>query len=150
MVTVTVTGTANEVLAEMERLCNLHSVTVGATTIDLSRLSTDKPKVEKVEKPAKAEKAEKAATPALAQTSTVVLPTPPPKVDLPPAVVGTPVTLEDVRAIGPKVMAVAGREATVALLATFGATKGSEVKPEDFAKFIDAANAVIASATAGK
>lgn len=49
--------------------------------------------------------------------------------------------------IAPKILAIANgksREAAVALLAKFGVTKGPQLKPEQFAEFAEAADAVLA------
>lgn len=92
------------------------------------------------EKPAKTEKkakAEKAETPK-AETAA----TPEPKADAAPAADDAPeVTYQDAAAAITQLSKVKGRDAAVALLKKFGASKLPEVKPEDFAAIVADAKA---------
>ena len=54
---------------------------------------------------------------------------------------GEGVTYQDAAAVITKLSRIKGRDAAVALLAKFGAAKLPDVKPEQFADVIDAANA---------
>lgn len=60
----------------------------------------------------------------------------------PPAAVG-PVTLDDVKAIIPKVLAHAGKDKLVALLEQYGAKRGSEIPAAKYAEFVGNANALL-------
>lgn len=91
------------------------------------------------EKPAKTEKkgkAEKAETP---KDEPAV--TPEPKADAAPAADDVPeVTYQDAAAAITQLSKVKGRDAAVALLKKYGASKLPEVKPEDFAAIVADAN----------
>lgn len=70
---------------------------------------------------------------------------PAPVADSPSAPGAVSVTYDDVKAAILKLSNVKGRDAVLALLKPFGAAKGPELKPEQFAEFVTQANAAIAS-----
>ena len=129
MVTVTVQGTAQEVLKEMEQLCNLQSVTIKSLPMD------------DIGKALKSTKKETAAPTAPPQAP--VASTPAPSNQVPAAPAGA-VTLADIQAIVPKLAAKIKRDGVLELFKKYGATKGSEIKPEDYEKFHAEAKGLLA------
>ena len=60
------------------------------------------------------------------------------------AATDTPVAYDQVKALILKLNTAKGRDALVAALGKFGVAKGPELKPEQYAEFVDHANQVIA------
>ena len=120
MVTVTVQGTAAEVLREMEQMCNLQSVTI--KTVTMEEMGKTMPKSTKKE----------TVPPVAPPVPTTLAPATASAVHLTPT---GAITLADIQSDIPKLAAKMGKDKTVELLGRYGAKKGSEIKPEDFEKF---------------
>jgi hypothetical protein len=87
---------------------------------------------------AKPPRAPKKTSGEVAQSSTVVTPA------STPTAAASPVTLDDVKQIIPKVLTHAGKDKLVALLAQYGAKKGSEIKESQYAEFLTNCNILLA------
>lgn len=135
------------------------TITVSNTTqlaavIAALGLSLDMPAVEQTPKET-TKKQGKATVPSNGASSTQESPPhppadaaaqgPAPAADSPSAPGAVSVTYDDVKVAILKLSNVKGRDAVLALLKPFGAAKGPELKPEQFAEFVAQANAAIAS-----
>ena len=125
MVSVTISGSAEDVLKEMERIC--HPQGGGNSQVYV---------------PAKIEK-EKASKPASVAppVPTTLAPETASAVHLTPT---GAITLADIQTDIPKLAAKMGKDKTVEMLGRYGAKKGSEIKPDDFEKFHAEAKTLLA------
>lgn len=68
----------------------------------------------------------------------------------PPATTNGPITFAQVSEIIPKLVAAAGRPKAIEILGRYGATKGGELKPDQYAEFIASAKTEITIAEKSK
>jgi ABC-type phosphate/phosphonate transport system substrate-binding protein len=118
MVHVHIDGTPSEVRTQMQELLHGH-----ADQVVTIQSSVALPKKEKKTTEAPAE------TKSVTATETVA---------------ASKVVFQDIKDIIPKIMEKLGKPGIVDLLSTFGAKKGSELKEEDYSKFMDVAQKLLA------